>query len=357
MPTEEEHRTETKPQTPAQAQPEPPATEAAPPAIEPPPAPEVVQPGPAPQPEPALVQEQPSVEPAPETGQPEPTPPAPAAQPTADAQPAAEAQPAGEAQPGADQPARPSRRGVPPPKDPEVGGYICDAMLGRLARELRIRGLDVFYQRNLGGMMAFRQSRSSGRTLLTRNNRLKGLPGVVMMESTNIREQVAQVTGQPVEPAPEPVQPEPGVPAEEAAAVVQPEPQESRATVEQPQAERPAPERPEPRSQQQRERRPEPRREQRQQTRQEPRPQPQVQPRPDQEPAFGRCLACNTPLEQISRDAARPSIPFFIYQIHHDFRRCPKCKKVFWPGSHVQDMERRARPAGRFPRRGGRGRR
>jgi uncharacterized protein with PIN domain len=230
-------------------------------------------------------------------------------------------------------------------------------MLGRLARELRMRGLDVFYQRNLGGMMAFRQSRLSGRTLLTRNNRLKGLPGVVMMESTNIREQVAQVTGQPVEPAPEPQTPESGAVAEPTAPVGQPEPQELSAPAEQPQPERPAPERSEQRPQQQRERRPEPRREPRQQSRPEPRPQPPAQARPDGEPAFGRCLACNTPLEQISRDTARPSIPFFIYQIHHDFRRCPKCKKVFWPGSHVQDMERRVRPPGRFPRRGGRGRR
>lgn len=176
---------------------------------------------------------------------------------------------------------RPARRGVPPPRDPAAGGYICDAMLGRLARELRMRGIDAYYQRNLGGMMAFRQARASGRTLLTRNKRLAGLPGVVIVESARTPEQVAQITGAPVEAKPVVAEPEP-------------------------------------------------------------------------EPPLGRCLDCNTPLEAISRDAARPAIPFFIYQIHHDFRRCPKCKKVFWPGSHVQDMKQRA--ATRSSQ-GGRGRR
>ncbi|MGQ9678998.1 MAG: Mut7-C RNAse domain-containing protein [bacterium] len=53
---------------------------------------------------------------------------------------------------------------------------------------------------------------------------------------------------------------------------------------------------------------------------------------------LSRCLICNEPLARITRDEARPVVPFFIYQIHHEFRRCPKCRRVYWPGSHVQDM-------------------
>lgn len=51
-----------------------------------------------------------------------------------------------------------------------------------------------------------------------------------------------------------------------------------------------------------------------------------------------RCLEDNEPLQKISRDTARPAIPFYIYQIHHDFQRCPKCGRVYWPGSHLQNM-------------------
>ncbi len=57
-----------------------------------------------------------------------------------------------------------------------------------------------------------------------------------------------------------------------------------------------------------------------------------------QQGVLSRCLVCNEVLARISRDDARPAIPFYIYQIHNDFRRCPRCKRVYWPGSHVQNM-------------------
>jgi uncharacterized protein with PIN domain len=61
--------------------------------------------------------------------------------------------------------------------------------------------------------------------------------------------------------------------------------------------------------------------------------------------AFSRCIKCNAQLEKITRDQARPSVPFFIYQIHHDFRRCPQCKRVYWPGSHKNNMvQQRVQP-------------
>ncbi len=66
-----------------------------------------------------------------------------------------------------------------------------------------------------------------------------------------------------------------------------------------------------------------------------------LSPEPDKDKALNRCLQCNVALEKLSREQARPSIPFFIYQIHHEFSRCPKCKRVFWPGSHAKGMVRR----------------
>jgi len=181
----------------------------------------------------------------------------------------------------------PAPAGAPAPEPAAIptGGLACDAMLGRLARELRLLGMDVEYNRTVSGMQAYKGARAAGRTLLTRNKRMINLPGVVFVTSQNAAEQVAQVRG--------------GAPPAAAPAAA--------AATTAPAAPRPAP-------------RPE---------------------KPPQETPFGRCLECNGPLEKISRDQARPSVPFFVYQIHHEFKRCPKCRRVYWPGNHVQDMRER----------------
>jgi len=159
----------------------------------------------------------------------------------------------------------------PPDNGPKLA---CDAMLGKLARELRILGVDVEYNPGAGGMNCYRKARGDGRTMLTRNNRLKDLPGVFFIQGNGVEEELEQA-------------------------------------------------------------------------------KKQLNIRADSGKALTRCLEDNEPLEKVTREQARPSIPFFIYQIHHEFRRCPKCKRVYWPGSHARDMQRRVE-SGRS--RGGRGR-
>jgi len=207
---------------------------------------------------------------------------------------------------------RAPRGHIPPPKNPETVSFLCDVMLGKLARELRLLGLDVEYDRNLGGMPAYRVARQGGRILLTRTNKLRGLPGTIYVPGQLAPEQVAQVKAE-IDAGLKPVAPV----AEEVPATPAP-------------AARPAPTRPQPVG--------------------VPAPARPVAPPAEKIAAFGRCLQCNVPLEQITREQARPSVPFFIYQIHHDFRGCPKCRKVFWPGNHVEQMAQRAGPPPR-PRR------
>ena len=144
---------------------------------------------------------------------------------------------------------------------------LCDAMLGKLSRELRLLGVNAEYSRGMGGMRAYRKARSQQRVLVTSSNRLRELPGVMFVEASKLEEQLAEV-----------------------------------------------------------------------------RRKLGVEVRPDT--ALQRCLECNEPLEAVTREQVRPFVPFFVYQIHHDFQRCPKCRRVFWPGSHRSDMARRV-PAGR----------
>ncbi|MCX6843479.1 MAG: hypothetical protein NTX53_14495 [candidate division WOR-3 bacterium] len=207
---------------------------------------------------------------------------------------------------------RAPRGQIAPPKNPEAVSFLCDVMLGKLARELRLLGLDVEYDRNLGGLPAYKVARQSGRILLTRTNKLRGLPGTIYVPGQLAPEQVAQVKAE-IDAGLKPVAPV----VEEVPATPEP-------------AAKAAPPRPSPVS--------------------TPSPVHQVAPPAEKIAAYGRCLQCNVPLEKITREQARPSVPFFIYQIHHDFRGCPKCRKVFWPGNHVEQMAQRAGPPPR-PRR------
>lgn len=145
-------------------------------------------------------------------------------------------------------------------------------MLGKLSRELRILGLDVDYSRGMSGMRAYRRARGRGRTLVTRNTRLRDMQGVLFIQATDLREQMAEVGRQM-------------------------------------------------------------------------KIQELIDAGTKEGKAFSRCIKCNSQLEKITRDQARPSVPFFIYQIHHDFRRCPQCKRVYWPGSHKNNMvQQRVQP-------------
>ncbi|MGC8633262.1 MAG: Mut7-C RNAse domain-containing protein [Candidatus Limnocylindrales bacterium] len=55
---------------------------------------------------------------------------------------------------------------------------------------------------------------------------------------------------------------------------------------------------------------------------------------------FSRCLACNGRLEPIERDRVGPLVPPRVYREQTEFRRCPRCGRIFWRGSHVARMAR-----------------
>jgi uncharacterized protein with PIN domain len=56
--------------------------------------------------------------------------------------------------------------------------------------------------------------------------------------------------------------------------------------------------------------------------------------KPDPDAFFTICLECNVPLIEVTRDEVRLEIPDYVYQTQHEFRRCPGCNRVYWPGTH-----------------------
>ena len=55
---------------------------------------------------------------------------------------------------------------------------------------------------------------------------------------------------------------------------------------------------------------------------------------------YSRCLECNVRLKPISKARARNLVAPFVYETARAFSLCPGCGRVFWKGSHHEDMER-----------------
>jgi hypothetical protein len=49
---------------------------------------------------------------------------------------------------------------------------------------------------------------------------------------------------------------------------------------------------------------------------------------------FSRCLTCNEPLAEVSRENVRELVPPFVYETQQLFKSCPRCRKVYWAGTH-----------------------
>jgi uncharacterized protein with PIN domain len=54
---------------------------------------------------------------------------------------------------------------------------------------------------------------------------------------------------------------------------------------------------------------------------------------------FSRCLRCNVLLRESDAEAARSSLPDYVFHENPSgIRFCPKCGRFFWPGTHKDRM-------------------
>jgi uncharacterized protein with PIN domain len=61
----------------------------------------------------------------------------------------------------------------------------------------------------------------------------------------------------------------------------------------------------------------------------------------DEEKFFSRCLVCNALLDEIPRDEVEGEVPDFIFRQHKEFFRCPQCQRIYWPGTHQKNMQKK----------------
>jgi uncharacterized protein len=60
---------------------------------------------------------------------------------------------------------------------------------------------------------------------------------------------------------------------------------------------------------------------------------------PGAEYFFSRCLLCNEILLFIPKEMAEGKVPDFIYQAYDSFHVCPRCQRIYWPGTHYRRMK------------------
>ena len=51
---------------------------------------------------------------------------------------------------------------------------------------------------------------------------------------------------------------------------------------------------------------------------------------------FSRCIRCNTRIKQVDKDSVQGNVPDFIWETRDIFRRCGRCRRIYWPGSHTE---------------------
>jgi len=53
---------------------------------------------------------------------------------------------------------------------------------------------------------------------------------------------------------------------------------------------------------------------------------------------FNRCMRCNHPLEPVEKETVLGKLEPLTKKYFQDFKRCPSCDKVYWKGSHYEQM-------------------
>jgi hypothetical protein len=59
------------------------------------------------------------------------------------------------------------------------------------------------------------------------------------------------------------------------------------------------------------------------------------------ESLLSRCLLCNTLLNKMEPEEAVGKVPDFIFYQKKEFFMCPQCQRIYWEGSHQENMKKK----------------
>lgn len=58
----------------------------------------------------------------------------------------------------------------------------------------------------------------------------------------------------------------------------------------------------------------------------------------DEDKILSRCIICNSLVYDIKKEDVRDKVPERIFKSTNKFWSCPKCQKIYWKGSHYENM-------------------
>lgn len=53
---------------------------------------------------------------------------------------------------------------------------------------------------------------------------------------------------------------------------------------------------------------------------------------------FTICLDCNEPIQTIQKADVKERVPQYVFQTQENFQICPQCRKLYWPGTHKDNV-------------------
>jgi len=58
---------------------------------------------------------------------------------------------------------------------------------------------------------------------------------------------------------------------------------------------------------------------------------------------LSRCSHCNDPLILLDREQVLGRVPEHVFHYQEQFSECPRCHRVYWPGSHIRGISQTLR--------------
>ncbi|MDI6791709.1 MAG: Mut7-C RNAse domain-containing protein [bacterium] len=60
-----------------------------------------------------------------------------------------------------------------------------------------------------------------------------------------------------------------------------------------------------------------------------------------EERLFSRCPECNLLLKEIPEKDVVERVPSLVYETYHEFMTCPECDRIYWRGTHWENIRLR----------------